>query len=340
VQAFLLWQAFQTLVPVDAPGSGPLAYSIVFGRQRRSWTLPRGGSGRLTDALVDAIEEHGGTVLCGRRVSRLLVEDGRCAGVETEDGERFLAREAVVSTIHVKHLIEMAPAELWPEDFRYGVETLDVGIPCTATHLATTAAPEFAAPNGARTAVSAGLAGFPQGLVDCCRALRDGRWVDDPQWVLVATPTLVDESRAPAGHHTVKLLAPQSYGFADRREAFAARLLERLHDVCPGFGDDVILDRLVKMPEDIERANEHMIRGTFHGGDRTLPQSGSLRPAPGWAQHRMPIPGLYQTGGTTHPGGSITGGPGRNAAVVMLADMGTTIEEVVSHAGRARAGGD
>jgi hypothetical protein len=36
----------------------------------------------------------------------------------------------------------------------------------------------------------------------------------------------------------------------------------------------------------------------------------------------MPIPGLYQTGGTTHPGGSVTGGPGRNAAVVMLADLG------------------
>jgi phytoene dehydrogenase-like protein len=340
VQAFLLWQAFQTLVPVDAPGSGPLAYSIVFGRQRRSWTLPRGGSGRLTDALVDAIEEHGGTVLCGRRVERLVVEGGRCAGVQTEDGERFLAREAVVSTIHVKHLLDMAPDELWPEDFRFGVDTLDIGISCTATYLATSAAPEFAAPGGARTAVSAGLAAFPQELIDCCRALRDGRWVEDPQWVLVATPTLIDDSRAPAGHHTVKLLAPQSYGFADRRDAFAARLLERLHEVCPGFGDDVILDQLVKMPEDIERANEHMIRGTFHGGDRTLPQIGALRPAPGWAQHRMPIPGLYQTGGTTHPGGSITGGPGRNAAIVMLADLGTTIEEVVSHAGRARAGGD
>ena len=47
-----------------------------------------------------------------------------------------------------------------------------------------------------------------------------------------------------------------------------------------------------------------------------------MRPAPGWAQHRMPIPGLYQTGGTTHPGGSVTGGPGRNAAIVMLTDLG------------------
>ena len=92
VQAFLVWQAYQTLVPVDAPGSGALAYSVVFGRQRRSWTLPRGGSGQLTEALVACIEDHGGTVLCGRRVSSLVLEDGRCAGVETEAGERYLAR--------------------------------------------------------------------------------------------------------------------------------------------------------------------------------------------------------------------------------------------------------
>jgi phytoene dehydrogenase-like protein len=43
----------------------------------------------------------------------------------------------------------------------------------------------------------------------------------------------------------------------------------------------------------------------------------------------MPIAGLYQTGATTHPGGSVTGGPGRNAAAVMLKDLGTSIEEVV-----------
>jgi phytoene dehydrogenase-like protein len=339
VQAFILWQAFQTLVPIDAPGSGPLAYSIVFGRQRRSWSLPEGGSGRLTDALVACIEEHGGTVLCGRRVVRLVLEGGRCTGVEDERGERFAAREAVVSTIHVKHLVGMAPPEAWGEDFRYGVDTFDVGLSCSATYLATTAPPEFAAPDGPRSAVSAGLAAWTEDMVDLCRALRDGRWLDDPRWVLVATPTLADPSRAPAGGHTVKLLAPVAYGFADRKEAHADRVLERLRAVCPAFTDDVVVARLVKAPEDIERHNEHMIRGTFHGGDRTLPQTGALRPVPGWAQHRMPIPGLYQTGGTTHPGGSITGGPGRNAAVVLLDDLGTSIEEVVARAGRARAGG-
>ena len=82
-----------------------------------------------------------------------------------------------------------------------------------------------------------------------------------------------------------------------------------------------------------------MIRGTFHGGNRTYPQSGALRPAPGWASHRMPIEGLYQTGGTTHPGGSITGAPGRNAAMVLLQDLGLDLGEVVRRGGRARAVG-
>jgi phytoene dehydrogenase-like protein len=50
----------------------------------------------------------------------------------------------------------------------------------------------------------------------------------------------------------------------------------------------------------------------------------------------MPIPGLYQTGSTTHPGGSISAGPGRNAAAVMLKDLGTSLENVVQAKARTR----
>ena len=345
IQSFILWQAYQTLVPVDAPGSGPLAYSIVFGRQRRSWTLPRGGSGSLTDALVRCIEDAGGTVLCDRRVTSLVLEDGRCAGVETEDGDRYLARDAVVSTIHVKHLIDMAPAEAWGEDFRYGVETYDIGISGMACYLATTEPPVFDTPEGPRTAVSAGYSGWPQDVVDYGRALRDGRHQERPQWLLVATPTLVDETRAPEGHHTVKFLSGQAWdvpegvsGWEELKQRQFANQLELVRRFCPNLTDDKILGTLIKSPEDIEASNAHMIRGAFHGGDRGLAQSGALRPAPGWAQHRMPIPGLYQTGGTTHPGGSITGAPGRNAAIVLLQDLGLTIEEVVAGARRTGAG--
>jgi phytoene dehydrogenase-like protein len=219
------------------------------------------------------------------------------------------------------------------------VETFDIGVPAMGVYIAATEPPRFVAPaNECRTAVSAGLAGFPEDVIAYGRALADGRYVEDPAWVLVATPTLDDPSRAPEGRHTVKFLSAQSYGYEELKESQARRQLARVHAVAPNFGEGAILDMLVKAPEDIERANEHMIRGTFHGGNRTLPQSGGLRPAPGWAQYRMPIPGLYQTGGTTHPGGSITGAPGRNAAMVLLEDLGTSIEEVVANAGRARAG--
>ena len=219
----------------------------------------------------------------------------------------------------------------------YGVETFDVGVPCSATYLLTTRPPEFATPDGPRSAVSAGLTGFPADVIAFNRHMRDGRWCDDPQWVLVGTPTLADPDRAPHGHHTVKFLAPNAYGHPEKRDQQAEHILRRVQAVCPDFTDDVILARLARAPEDIEANNEHMIHGTFHGGDRTLPQSGPLRPVPGWAQHRMPIPGLYQTGGTTHPGGSITGGPGRNAAVVLLQDLGTSIEDVVANAAGLRS---
>ena len=146
----------------------------------------------------------------------------------------------------------------------------------------------------------------------------------------MATPTLVDPSRAPEGHHTVKFLTHTVYdlpktgslGWASYKEEFANKLIEKIQRFCPTFSDEVILNRLTKSPVDIEKWNPHMINGAPHGGDRSITFSGEQRPVPGWAQHRMPIPGLWQTGGTTHPGGSITGYPGRNAAKVILSDLG------------------
>ncbi len=289
VQAFMLWMAFQTNQLVDMPGSGILAYSLIFGRQRRSWSIPIGGSGRLTSALTGYLEDHGGQILCDRRVSRLLLDEGRCVGVETDDGEQYLA----------------------------------------GVYFAASAPPVFPTEDGERTAVSAGTVGWPEDMLRLSADLRAGRFVEDTPWLLVATPTLVDPERAPAGMHTVKFLSQQVYrlpegmpGWATVKEEHADRQLEHLRRFAPDFKDDVILGRLVKSPADYEQLNPHMVHGAFHGGDRGIAFSGAQRPVPGWASHRMPIPGLYQTGGSTHPGGSITGAPGRNAAIVLLSDLG------------------
>jgi phytoene dehydrogenase-like protein len=337
IRAFMVWMAFQTGQPVDSAGSGPLAYSIIFGRQRRSWTIPRGGSGELARALVEVIERGGGEVICDARVVELIVDDGRCTGVVTKDGARHVAREAVLSTIHVKDLIQMAPDAVWDDDFRYGIDTYEPGVSAFATHYATTEPPRYPTRDGELLeVVSAGVAGWPEDVLRMGRDVCEGRLVHDGAWLLFPAPSVADPSRAPAGHHTVKILGMQPYdpgggpGEWERlREAIAHEHLAHLRRAAPNLVDETILAELIVSPVDLERTNPHMWHGTFHGGDRSLANSGGLRPAPGWAQHRMPIPGLYQTGGTTHPGGSVTGGPGRNAAIVMLSDLGEDLDAVV-----------
>jgi phytoene dehydrogenase-like protein len=348
VQAFMLWMAFQTGQPVDSVGSGPLAYSIVFGRQRRSWTLPRGGSGELVRALVEVIEEGGGEIICDQRIVDLIVSDGRCVGVVTEDGTRHVAGRAVLSTIHVKDLVQMASPGDWGEDFAYAIDTYDEGISAFAAHYATTQAPRYPTRDGGEIeVVSAGVAGWGADIRRMGRDVREGRLVRDGAWLLFPAPTVADPTRAPTGHHTVKILGMQPYAPDDAagadaaeswrqlREEVAAIHLGHLRRAAPNMVDGTIVAELIVSPVDLERSNSHMWRGTFHGGDRSLANSGPQRPAPGWAQHRMPIPGLYQTGGTTHPGGSVTGGPGRNAAIVMLADLGEDLDAVVER-GRGR----
>jgi phytoene dehydrogenase-like protein len=338
IRAFMGWMAFQTAVPIDQAGTGLLAYQIIAPRQARSWSIPVGGSGMLINALVGYLEDHGATFHCNTQISNLILDGDRCVGVCTDEGQEFRARKAVVSTIHIKHLAKMAPKTAWGESFVFGAETYNVGVPFFASYMATTAPPVFKTPNGDVTAVSAGYAGWLDDLVRSGRDIYDGVLSKDVQWLLAATPSLVDPGRAPDGHQTLKLLTPTIYdlpgtgpaGWHSTKEAFADKLVQTIQRFCPSFTDDVILSRLTKSPVDIEAANQHMIHGAPHGGDRSYTFSGPQRPVPGWASHRMPIEGLYQTGGTTHPGGSITGIPGRNAAMVLLGDLGETVSDFMN----------
>ena len=151
--------------------------------------------------------------------------------------------------------------------------------------------------------------------------------LDDPP-LLVVCSTVADPSRAPEGRHTLKIIGFHPYDLPggpehwDEIKRGLGANLNYLRKFAPNLTDDKILARLVKSPLDLERTNPHNWHGTCHGGAQSPAQLGGLRPVPGWAQHRMPIPGLYQTGATTHPGGSVSAGPGRNAALVMLQDLG------------------
>ena len=334
-RAYLLAMAHLSSVPPGDPMTGRLAFSSA-GQQRTGRPLPKGGAGELTRALGRYIEAHGGVILTNKPVGRLILENGRCSGVECADGSAYRAEKAVVSTIHIKHLVGMAPAELWGQDFIDGVNTWQGECTMFCTHYATSEPPKYAVTGGTLSPCESVILATPE------RALRfsydDARGavnLDDPPLQVVCC-TVADPSRTPAGMHTVKIIGFQPYALKEGPQHWdtiknhvSAANLTYLRRFAPNLTDDKILARFVESPLDLERMNPHFWHGSAHGGAMSPAQSGPMRPVPGWAQYRMPIPGLYQTGATTYPGGSVTGAPGRNAAVVMLKDFGTSIEAVV-----------
>ena len=158
-----------------------------------------------------------------------------------------------------------------------------------------------------------------------------GRTDDTDPWILVVNSCAVDPDRAPDGKATLKLLtiAPRAADWTTERDRFAAALVDRV-SARMDFGPADVLAMVAECPLDLERRNPHNFLGSCHGGELSPEQSGLNRPVPGYAQYRMPVDGLYQTGATTHPGGSVSGRPGRNAARVMLADLGVDASTLMS----------
>jgi phytoene dehydrogenase-like protein len=332
-RAFLLASPF-THQPPQYPMTGRLAYASIRTVPRR---IPKGGSGALTQALAGYIEAHGGVVLVNKGVARLIVENGKCTGVECEDGSQYRAEKAVLSTIHIKQLVNMAPQELWGEDFLYGVDTWQPEISAVVAHYAITEPPRFQSDNGLFEPVETCVMPSSERALGFIYDHLLGRVnVENPPLEITCCST-VDSTRAPAGMHTLRVLGFHPYDLKqghehwdELKEKVAESNLNYMRRFAPNLTEDKILARFVESPVDLERMNPHNWHGSYHAGSADPSQSGALRPMAGWAQHRMPIPGLYQTGATTHPGGSVTGAPGRNAATVMLKDFGISIEAVAS----------
>lgn len=343
VRAFFAWIAFMTLHPLDEPETGLMAFSLVAGRQRFSWILPQGGSIRLPLALTAVIEECGGTVLTSKQVVRIPVSGGRANQVETSDGSVYAAKRAIVSTIHVKHLAGLVGEENLPDAYRAGVERWQPNLTMFVTHYAMSEAPRFNTARGPEASVTAGALESLEAYESMLSGYRTGRVSLEQPVLLALTPTVIDPSRAPAGHHTFKLVGFLPYELAggpegwDRIKADVSHeLFERLRQLAPNLSRDIVLAEHVDSPLDLERRNPANWRGSCHGGSNSPEQSGWFRPVEGWSSYRTPIEGLYQNGACTHPGGSVSGLPGRNCAEVVLRDLGSSLSIAVAGRDTAR----
>ncbi|MFQ5660394.1 MAG: phytoene desaturase family protein [Gammaproteobacteria bacterium] len=330
-------------VPGGDPGTGKFVFSLMR-QQLHGRPIPVGGSGMLSESLGRAIEANGGVILTNKPVGRLIIENGRCTGVECHDGSRYRAGKAVVSTIHIKHLVDMASRRLWGDEFLENVRLFQPEHAMFAFHYATSEPPRYPLADGSTLSpTETAILSNPERILrlEYDNARGEINLHDLP--LQVVCPSIADPTRAPAGYHTLKIEGNLPYALKEGpahwdniKEQVADEILAYYRRFAPNLTPDKFLARFLESPIDIERMNPAMWRGSAHAGEYGPAQSGDMRPVPGWDHYRMPISGLYQTGACTAPGGSITGKPGRNAAAVILKDFGSSIEEVVTRSAHAK----
>ena len=324
IRSFVLWLAMATIQDPRRPGTGFLPSSLTAGRLSFGWSTPRGGSGALAEALVRQIESCGGRVVCAAPVSQVEVSAGRVTAVRTASGERVVARRAVVSSAHLARLGDMLTGTPVPDDLAEARARWRPGLSVFAVHAALRGNLAFPGRRGGGAAVAAGL-GTTEGMVGQLDAFYRGEAAGTDPWLLVVNQTVVDPGRAPDGAGTFKILTVAPYERADGRswseakDEYAAELIALVRDRSTGLDAGDVLAVRAESPVDVAQHNIHNLGGSCHGGEFHLADGSVI---PGWPTYRTAVPGLFLTGATTHPGGSVSGRPGRNAARMVLTDLG------------------
>jgi phytoene dehydrogenase-like protein len=320
VRSFVLWLAMATIQDPRRPGTGFLPSSLAVGRLDFGWTTPVGGSQALPDALVASIRANGGRVVCSAAATRIETDGERVTGVVVGDGTRVGVGRALVAGGHLARVADQVAGRQPTADLRAAQEAWRPGLSVLAVHAALRGDLAFGADGIASAAAGLGsAAGVGRHLDRCAAGEVD---VEDP-WLLVVNQTVVDPGRAPAGG-TFKILTMAPWArsdgraWADAKDEVGAALVDLVRRRCTGLAEDDVLAMRTESPVDVAAHNPQNLGGSCHGGEFVL--DGTV--TAGWPRYDSDLPGLFLTGSTTHPGGSVSGRPGRNAARVVLTALG------------------
>ena len=313
-----------------APGSAYVLLHHVFGEvngKKGAWGHALGGMGAITAAMARSAESRGVEIRTDSPVREVLIERGRATGAVTENGEVFRAR-AVASNLNPKLLFGslVEPAAL-PADFRERIERYRCGSGTFRMNVALSELPRFPSLPEPGDHLTAGIIMAPS-LAYMERAYADARahgWSREPI-VEMLIPSTLDDSLAPPGRHVASLFCqhvapvpPDGRSWDDHRDEVADLMIATVDRFAPGFAASVIA-RQALTPLDLERTFGLTGGDIFHGA-LSLDQLFSARPVLGHGAYRSPVPALYMCGSGTHPGGGVTGAPGRNAAGEILRDF-------------------
>ncbi|HEV2360432.1 MAG TPA: NAD(P)/FAD-dependent oxidoreductase [Acidimicrobiales bacterium] len=292
-----------------------------------NWGFPEGGMGAVAAAVERSAREHGAEIRTGARVAKIAVRGGRVTGVVLEDGEELRA-DHIVTTLHPKtaFLDHIDRGEL-PDEFVADIEHWKSRSGVVKINLALGELPDFIADPGTELQEhhtgSVEMAPSMEYIERAFQDAREGRAALRP-FADGVIPTSFDRTLCPDGTHIMSLFTqwcPAEWSEAphtEELEAYADRMVDCYTELAPNF-KSAIIHRDVVGPYEMEH-EYGLIGGNIFHGELSLEQLFHMRPAPGYANYRTPLSGLYYGSSATHAGGGVCGIPGWQAAKAAIAD--------------------
>ena len=286
----------------------------------RGLAQPRGGVGAVSDALAKAAVAAGVNIRPSSPVRRILVQSDRAAGVELESGERIAAATVVSNADPKTTFLQLLGAAHLDTGFVRRVRHLRARGLAAKLHLALDRAPAFTGLGEALLRGRLLIAPSLQYLERAYNHSKYGEYSLAPA-MEITVPSLNDPALAPAGRHVLSAVVQYvpyelKDGWTLQRDRFLDLCINLLDGHAPGLKSSSGAAELLT-PLDIEQ-EFRISGGHWHHGELAFDQFFMVRPVPGAAQHRTPLPGLYLCGAGCHPGGGIMGTAGRNAARQVL----------------------
>jgi phytoene dehydrogenase-like protein len=292
-----------------------------------NWGFQEGGMGAVSSAIEAAARGFGAEVRTNARVARLIITDGQAAGVVLEGGDEIRAG-VVVSTLHPRTaFLEHVGAENLPADFVSDIERWKTRSGVVKINLALAELPDFTADPGTHLQEhhtgSVEMAPTVEYIERAFQDAREGRPALRP-FSDGVIPTAFDKSLVPEGYHIMSLFSqwvPSDWNtepHTEELEAYADRQIDCYNELAPNFKSS-ILHRDIVGPYQMEH-EYGLIGGNIFHGELSLEQLFHMRPAPGFADYRTPVSGLYYGSSATHAGGGVCGIPGWQAARAAIAD--------------------
>jgi phytoene dehydrogenase-like protein len=283
--------------------------------------VPAGGMGSVSNELARAARSAGVTVRTAMPVRRVIVENGRATGVETESGERFDSFTVISNADPKRTMMDLVGAKHFETGFARRIHHLRAKGNAAKLHLALDGLPAIAGLSKKDYAERIVIAPDEDYVERAFNPAKYGASSPDPV-VEITFPSFRDETLAPTGKHVLSAVvqyAPYALkdGWSDEAKTeFEAAVIRTIERYAPDISERIISSELLT-PADIER-EFHITGGHWHHAELTLDQFLLVRPVASAAQYSMPLEGLYLCGAGTHPGGGVSGAAGRNAARTIL----------------------